>query len=206
VGLLRNLLALIGVVALGFGVWTFRDRIPWRWNQGSAAPTEVSEAAAQSAEKKLERMRTSGDTVHLNGAEFTSYLRYRFHDQLASQLDAPTVAFSGDTLILQGRLPTDRLPDTRELRGVREFLPDTAEVRLRGNLRTLGPGRAALRIGSVSVARVPVPHDVYPDALKRLGRLDEPGLGADEYPFRLPPGVSSARVEAGELVLSPSAH
>jgi len=41
VGLLRNLLALIGLVALGFGVWTFRDRIPWRWNQGSAPPTEV---------------------------------------------------------------------------------------------------------------------------------------------------------------------
>jgi hypothetical protein len=204
VGILRNLLALVGLAALLVAGWMYRDKIPWRWKQGSAAPTEVSEAAAESAEKKLERMRSSGDTIHLTGTEFTSYLRYRFHDQLASQLDAPTVAFSGDTLMLQGRLPTDRLPDTRELRGVREFLPDTAEVRLRGNLRTLGPGRAALRIGSVSVARVPVPHDVFPDALKRLGRADEPGLGADEYPFRLPPGVSSARVEAGELVLAPN--
>ncbi|MFL5537938.1 MAG: hypothetical protein ACJ8J0_03055 [Longimicrobiaceae bacterium] len=202
-GLFRNLLALVGVAALGFGVWTYRDKIPWRWNKSAAAPAEVSEAAAQSAEQKLERMRTSGDTVHLTGTEFTSYLRYRFHDQLASQLDQPTVAFSGDTLMLQGRLPTERLPDTRELRAVREFLPDTAEVRLRGNLRTLSPGRAALRIGSVSFAKVPVPHDVYPDALKRLGRADEPGLGADEYPFRLPPGVSSARVEGGELVLAP---
>jgi hypothetical protein len=192
------------LAALLVAGWMYRDKIPWRWNQKGAASTEVSEAAAESAEKKLERMRSSGDTIHLNGAEFTSYLRYRFHDQLASQLDAPTVAFAGDTLMLQGRLPTERLPDTRELRGVREFLPDTAEVRLRGNLRTLGPGRAALRIGSVSVARVPVPRDVFPDALKRLGRADEPGLGADEYPFRLPPGVSSARVEAGELVLSPS--
>jgi hypothetical protein len=203
VGLLRNLLALIGLAALLFAGWTYRDKIPWRWKQNAAAPTEVSAAAAESAERKLERMRTSGDTVHLNSAEFTSYLRYRFHDQLASQLDSPTVAFSGDTLMLQGRLATSRLPDTRELRAVRDFLPDTAEVRLRGNLRTLGPGRAALRIGSVSFAKVPVPRDVYPDALKRLGRADEPGLAADEYPFRLPPGVSSARVEAGELVLAP---
>jgi len=201
---MRNLLALIGVAALGYGVWAYRDQIPWRWNKHDAAPTEVSEAAAESAEQKLERMRTSGDTVHLTGTEFTSYLRFRFHDQLASQLDQPTVGFSGDTLMLQGRLPTERLPDTRELRAVRDFLPDTAEVRLRGNLRTLSPGRAALRIGSVSFAKVPVPHDVYPDALKRLGRADEPGLGADEYPFRLPPGVSSARVEGGELVLAPN--
>jgi hypothetical protein len=203
VGFLRNLLALIGVAALGYGVWAYRDQIPWAWKKKDAPATEVSPAAAESAEKKLERMRASGDTVHLTGTEFTSYLRYRFQDQLASQLDQPTVAFSGDTLMLQGRLPTERLPDTRELRAVRDFLPDTAEVRMRGNLRTLAPGRAALRIGSVSFAKVPVPQSVYPDALKRMGRVDEPGLGADEYPFRLPPGVSSARVEGGALVLAP---
>lgn len=202
-GLFRNLLALIGAGAIAFLAYTYRDHIPWRWKHDAAASTEVSQSAAESAESKLARMRTSGDTVHLTSAEFTSYLRYRFHDQLASQLQAPSVTFSGDTLDLQGRLPTDRLPDTRELRAVREFLPDTADVHLRGNLRTLSPGRAALRIDHVSFAKVPVPRDVYPDALKRLGRADEPGLGADEYPFRLPPGVSSARVEAGELVLAP---
>ena len=203
-GVVRNVLALVGAGALAYGVWTYRDRIPWRWKQGGAAATEVSPAAAESAERKLERMRTSGDTVHLSSAEFTSYLRYRFHDQLASQLDAPSVSFVGDTLNLTGRLPTDRLPDTRELRAVREFLPDTAEVKLRGELRTLSPGRAALRIDHVSFAKVPVPREVYPDALKRLGRADEPGLGTDEYPFRLPPGVSSARVEGSELVLAPN--
>ena len=36
-GLLRNLLALIGVAALGVGVWTYRDKIPWRWKQNAAA-------------------------------------------------------------------------------------------------------------------------------------------------------------------------
>src|ERR1700741_1640999 len=179
---MRNLLALIGVIAIGFGVWTYRDKIPWRWQQKEAAVTEVSPAAAESAERKLERMRTSGDTVHLPGPEFTSYLRYKFRDQLASQLDAPRVAFTGDTLTLPVRVATDQLPDTRELRAVREFLPDTSEVKLRGNLRTLSPGRAALRIDHVSFAKVPVPSTIYPDALKRLGRADEPGLAAAEYP------------------------
>lgn len=203
-GAVRNLLALIGVGAIAFAAYTYRDKIPWRFGkENSAAVTEVSPAAAESAENKLARMRSSGDTVHLTSAEFTSYMRYRFHDQLASQLDAPSVAFNGDTLALSGRLATEKLPDTRELRAVREFLPDTAEVRLRGELRTLSPGRAALRIDHVSFAKVPVPRDVYPDALKRLGRADEPGLAADEYPFRLPPGVSSARVEGSELILAP---
>ncbi|HEX8243528.1 MAG TPA: hypothetical protein VF541_08535 [Longimicrobium sp.] len=199
---MRNLLALVGLIALLFVGWKFRDRIPGPWHREPVV-TDVSQAAAESAEAKLARMRRSGDTIHLSGVEFTSYLRYRFQDQLANQLDAPSVQFSGDTLTLNGRLPTDRLPDTRELRAVRDFLPDTADVRLRGQLRSLGPGRAALRIENVSFAKVPVPHDVYPDALKRMGRRDEPGLGADEYPFRLPPGVASARVEGGELVLAP---
>jgi hypothetical protein len=199
---MRNLLALIGLIALGYVGWQYRDRIPWRFGHHDA-PMVVSEAAAQSAEKKLARMRESGDTIHLTGAEFTSYLRFRFKDQITNQLDAPTIDFRGDTLALQGRFPTDRLPDTRELKAVKEFLPDTAQVKLRGQLRTLSNGRAALKLDNVSFANVPVPHSVYPDALKRLGRPDEPGLGTDEYPFRLPPGVASARVEAGELVLAP---
>jgi hypothetical protein len=41
-GRLRNLLALIGLAALLFAGWTYRDRIPGPWKQGSVAPTEVS--------------------------------------------------------------------------------------------------------------------------------------------------------------------
>jgi hypothetical protein len=200
--MIRNLLALIGLIAILAVGWKFRDRIPGPWHREPEI-TNVSQAAAESAEKKLDRMRQSGDTIHLSSVEFTSYLRYRFHDQLANQLDAPSVQFSGDTLTLNGRVPTDRLPDVRELRVARQFLPDTSDVKLRGQLRTVGPGRAAIRIESVSFAKVPVPHDVYTSALNRLGRSDEPGLAPDEYPFRLPPGVGSAQVEGGELVLAP---
>ena len=200
---MRNLLALIGLGTLLFLGYKFRDRIPGPWNHGTET-MQVSEAAAQSAEEKLARMRSSRDTVHLTDVEFTSYLRYRFKDQFTDQLDAPTVQFTGDTLTLDGRLPTDRLPDTRDVRAIRDFLPDTADVRVRGQLRALGAGRAAIRIDNVSVAKVPVPRDVYINALKRVGATTEPGLGRDEYPFRLPPGVGSARVEGSELILSPS--
>lgn len=201
---MRTLLALIGLGALLFAGYTFRDRIPGPWQKKPAEAMQVSPEAAQSAEDKLARMRSSGDTVHLNSVEFTSYLRYRFKDQFTDQLDAPTVQFTGDTLTLNGRLPTDRLPNTRDVQALRDFLPDTADVRVRGQLRTLGPGRAAIRIDNVSVAKVPVPRDVYINGLKRVGAPTEPGLGRDEYPFALPPGVGSARVAGGELILAPS--
>ena len=206
---MRALVALIAVVALAAGAWTLRDRIPGPWSRASAQEdfaTEVSPEAAAQAEAKLERLRTEGDTVRLSEAEFTSYVRYRFRDQLASQLDAPVVGFSGDTVTLAGRLPTDRLPQTREIEAVRPFLPDTADVRMTGGIRMLEPGRAALRIEAVSFAKVPIPDNVYPDALKRFGRRDEPGLEPNEYAFPLPPGVGSAQVEEGMLVLAPAAR
>jgi hypothetical protein len=200
---MRILLVLIAVAALAAGAWLFRDLIP---GLGKSEPevTAVSPEAAEQAEKKLERLRSSGDTIHLNEVEFTSYLRYRAPLQIAEQLESAAVDFEGEKVTFSGRLPADRLPDTRQVRAIRNFIPDTADVSVNGGLRTLSPGRAALRVDGVSFAKVPVPADVYADALKSLGRRDEPGLGPNEYAFPLPPGVGSARVEAGQLVLSPA--
>jgi hypothetical protein len=200
---MRILLVLIAVAALAAGAWLFRDLIP---GLGRSEPevTAVSPEAAEQAEKKLERLRSTGDTIHLNEVEFTSYLRYRAPLQIAEQLESAAVDFEGEKLTVSGKLPADRLPDTRQVRAIRNFIPDTADVSVNGGLRTLAPGRAALRVDGVSFARVPVPADVYADALKSLGRRDEPGLGPNEYAFPLPPGVGSARVEAGQLVLSPA--
>jgi hypothetical protein len=198
---MRILLALIGLAALLGGAWYFRDRIP-----GLAKEPEVvavSPAAADQAEEKLERLRSSGDTVHLNEVEFTSYLRYRAPLQIAEQVESVQVDFEGEKVTVSGRLPTDRLPDSRQVRAIRAYLPDTADVRVDGGLRALSPGRAALQVDGVSFAKVPVPAEVYADALKSLGRRDEPGLAPNEYPFPLPPGVGSARVEGGMLVLAP---
>ena len=104
---------------------------------------------------------------------------------------------------LRGRFPTDRLPDTEEVNRMRAFLPDTAEVVVRGSIRTVEPGRAAVRVDNASFARIPIPAGEIPGVLERMGRGDQPGLAPEEYPFPLPPGVGSARVENGQLVLSP---
>lgn len=200
---MRILLALIVVAALLGGAWMFRDRIPGLGG-GEPEVVAVSPEAADQAEEKLERLRSSGDTVHLTEVEFTSYLRYRAPLQIADQVESVQVDFEGEKVTVSGRLPTDRLPDSRQVRAIRAYLPDTADVRVDGGLRTLSPGRAALQVDGVSFAKVPVPSEVYADALKSLGRRDEPGLGANEYAFPLPPGVGSARVEAGRLVLAPA--
>ncbi len=199
-----RVLALLALVGLGVGAWLLRDRIPFL--AGKAAETDtttVSLATAQGAEAKLERLRTGGDTAHLSSAELTSLLRYRLGDPLALQVKDPTVTMSGDTVRVTGRFPTDRLPDAPELRRVRSFLPDTADVDLRGGLRDMGAGRVALRVRSVSFAGMPVPQRLHRQALGRVGRRDEPGLDSSEVAIPLPQGVGAVRVEGGRLVLAP---
>jgi hypothetical protein len=195
---------LVVVVALGWAGWHFRERIPWPWKPKHEDPVSVSEAAAKSAEEKIDRLRSGRDTVHLSEIELTSLLRYRVAGQLADgALRQPEVHLAGDTVRLSGRISVNQLPDVPELRRVRGFLPDTADVEVRGHVRTVAPGRVALQVTKASFARFPIPHEWEGQLLKRLGRKDEPGMAPDEFPIHLPPGVSAARVEGGQLVLAP---
>jgi hypothetical protein len=196
-------LVVLGVIA--WAAWHFRDRLPAMPWQHHDEPVVVSEEAAKSAEDKIARLRKGGDTVHLSEVELTSLLRYRVQDQLADgALQDPEVHLRGDTVRLTARLPVDRLPQVPELRRVRSFLPDTAEVDVRGHVRTTSRGNVALQVSRASFAKFPIPHEWEGQLLQRLGKKDQPGLAQDEFPIHLPPGVGGARVEGGQLVLEPA--
>lgn len=191
------------VVLLGLGVWFFRDRIPGLGGGQSEAATRVSPEAAAQAQEKLARMRRDRDTVHLTDVEFTSLLRYDLAG-LTGPLRDPSVDFVDNTLKLTGSVPQDLLPNSPELAQARRFLPDTVEVMVSGSLRPLRAGRGALNVQNVAIARIPVPATYYPLALERLGRRPEAGAEPNEFPFTLPPGIASAEVTGGALVLTPS--
>lgn len=204
-GAAGRLVLLLLLVGVGAGLWFFRGLIPGPW-QRDPVITEVSEEGAIAAEAKLERLRNDGDTVRMTGIEFTSYMRYRMAQRFAADVEMPTVAFEGDQVKVAGRLPKDRIPESqlRQLGRAASFIPDTATIEVGGGLRMLAPGRAALRVSSVAAERLPIPRDRFLPVLDRIGGMDEPGLERDEVAFQLPPGVGSARVENGELVLAPA--
>lgn len=201
-GVLGTLVVLALVLGAG---WYFRDRIAGMLGRrGDEVATTVSPESAALAEEKLKRMQEDGDTVRLSDAELTSLVRYRFRDRIPGDIYAPAVAFRGDTVRMKGKVPSDRLPDVPELGRVRAFLPDTADVDIIGRLQPREQGRAAFQVERIVFAGIPIPPRFYPRALEQMGRRDEPGLAANAYPFKLPAGVGSARVEGGYLVLSPS--
>lgn len=199
----KVLLGILGLVVVAvLAGWLFRGPLLRLWGAEEVLATSVSPEAADLAERKLERLRTKGETVRLSDVELTSLLRYRMRDRIPGDLASPAVVFEGDTLRLHGRVPSDRLPDMPPQ--VQAFLPDTADVEILGHLRTVQPGQAAIEIRRITVAGLPVPDRLYRRALERLGRTDQPGLGPTDLPFRLPEGVGSARLEGGLLVLSPN--
>lgn len=198
-GAARAALLLLVVAALAGAAYAFRDRLPFLAGGAEEAPAEVSEATAASAEEKLAGL-AGGDTVTLTATEFTSLLRYRYRGNIPGDLLDPAARFENGEVHLSGRIPTDRLPDVPQLQSARAFLPDTADVAVNGGLRTIAPGRGALKVRTFSFARIPVPHDVV---VKHLGRRED-GLAEDEVALRLPEGVGAVEVRDSLLVLAPA--
>lgn len=204
IGKIFALLILLVLLA-GGAAWLFRDElVRWVEREGrEAAPAGISPETAERAAEKLDRLREDDEVVRLSEVEIASLIRYRWSGWVPAVLREPAVSLAGDTLRIGGRLPAELLPMVPELERVRDFLPDTVDVEVAGRLGPLAPGRAALDIGEIEVAGLPLPARFYPLVLERLGRRDEPGLPPAAIAFALPDGVSSARVEGGDLVLHP---
>ncbi|HEX8392558.1 MAG TPA: hypothetical protein VF665_09410 [Longimicrobium sp.] len=201
-GAAKRVLLLVGLVllvAVGAGLYTVRGFIPGPW-QRAPVVTEVSEAGAVSADEKLKRLRENGETVRLSGVEFTSYVRYRMAQRFAQDLETPIISFTGGKIRVDGRVPKDKLP-LEKLGAAAQFVPDTAEVMVDGTMRMVAPGRAAVRVQDARFAKFAVPRDRYLPLLKGLRLPTDTQLSEDEVGVQLPPGVGSARVENGELVL-----
>lgn len=194
-----GLLLLVLVAAAGLG-WWFRDSLPFLQQREA---TEVSPEAAAMAEAKLERLRSEQEPVSLSGIELSSLLRYRGDPWTRDLVQSPAIEMSGDTLRLSGTVATERLPAHPELDRVRGLLPDSARVEVTGGVTSSVAGRSVLDVHTVEFAGIPIPERFYPAILERLGGARGPGVPPTAMALPLPPGVGSARVEGGLLVLTP---
>jgi hypothetical protein len=146
-GVAGKLTLLVVLALVAGGAWILRDVIPGPWQRPDPVVTEVSEAGAIAADAKLKRLREDGETVRMNGPEFTSYMRYRMAPRFSADIELPTVAFAGDQVRVAGRLPKDRIPaaQLRQLGSAANFIPDTATVEVGGGLRRVRGLRGAHR-------------------------------------------------------------
>jgi hypothetical protein len=202
---MRRIVALVIILAIGVGVFLYRERLRTAWHDlrgTSPHAAEPSPEMADLAERKLEELRDGTRSyAALSAVELESLLRYRYPGVLPGFLDSPSVELNGERMRLRARVPVDKLPDVEGLGPAAAFLPDTTELTVSGRLLPLQPGRVAFAIDDVSAQRFPLPRRLVPGALQRLGRRDEPGLPADAMALPLPPGASTAYVRRDSLVL-----
>jgi hypothetical protein len=197
---LLGLIVLLGVLAVGFLL--FREPIMSALGRGPVATVEPSPELAELADQKLEQLARNGAArVALGQPELQSLLLYRYAAFLPEFVHAPEIHVDGDRLRLQARVPTERLPRLQELGPMAAFLPDTADIVLRGQVVPLPGGGSAIAIDDVSAARIPLPRRMIPPALERLGRRDQPGLPPDAVPLPMPPGAASIYVRGDSVIL-----
>jgi hypothetical protein len=204
-GCARRVITVVVLVVVLGAAFLFRDRLYTAWQdlRGTRDPSLVaSPELADSAERKLSALRDgSQEQAVLSALELESLLMYRYQGTLPAFLGSPSIELQGERLRLRARVPVDMLPDVEGLGAAAAFLPDTAELTVAGRLLPLQSGRVAFAIDDVSAQRFPLPRRLYPGALERIGRRDEPGLPRDAMALPLPPGIAAAYVRRDSLFL-----
>lgn len=193
--------AIVLAVLVGGLAWWFRSDLAGYF-AGEREYTEASPEAAAQAQAKLDRLQGGNATVRLSAVELTSLLRYRAPGDVLEVVHEPTVSLRGDTVELSGRIPTDRLPSQPDLDRLRLLLPDTAPLTVVGHVQRLPSGHTAFDVRRVVFSGIPIPERYYSLVLRKLGRREEPELGADALVLPLPPQIRRVQVEDGYLVLT----
>jgi hypothetical protein len=169
----------------------------------AAESVEISPEAAASAEVKLTALREDGTEARLSGPELSSLFRFRPGIWSMGAVLQPEVRMNVDSISVSGRVATASLPPDREIDAIRMLLPDTADVAVTGTIHPGSRGTVILEIYGMEVAGMPVPRRYYPMILERVGRGDATAADSITVTIPLPARVSAARVENGELVLTP---
>ena len=196
-GLIFFLLVIGGAVVLAF-----RSGILGR-EPVSPEPIELTPTIAVSAERKLARLGSNGETARLTEAELASLLQNRPDIWSLGGATPPRVTMRGDTLRVSGAVPVDRLPDDPAIDAIRMFLPDTAQVDISGTVSMFDERTLAFNVATVDVSGMPIPARYVPIVLGRLGLSQRDDLPAESFAVPLPPDMGSVSVDDGELVITP---
>lgn len=204
-GCLRRIISLVILLIVVAIVWLNRDRIKAKIDHLRGRDKVVVELPspelAEKTDKKLRDLKSGKiKRVALTDRELQSLLQYKYRALLPSFVDSPSISLRGEQIEVKARVPVDRLPSVGELGEAANFLPDTTEIGVSGKFLPLRAGRVALAVDAVKAARIPLPHRLVPNALKKLGRKDEAGLPNDAMAIPLPPGVSAAYVRSDSLI------
>jgi hypothetical protein len=205
-GCLRRVVSLVVLLVVAAVVWLYwgddiRDAVGARRaaDTPALAGPELSDATMVRIASLAE---TPGGRIALSEAEVQSLIDHEYATMIPAFLGSPTVRIRDNTVRLSGRVSTAFIEEYVDLGDAAAFLPDTAEVAVRGHLIPADPGRVGLAVEQVTAARIPVPDALVGRLLRAGGAGADPTLGGDVIPIRLPDPLASAYVHGDSVVLS----
>jgi hypothetical protein len=204
IGCLRRVVVLVVILLLLGGAYLFRGRIAQEWHRlrGTQPAAQVPSAElAEDVNRRIEALRNNEvDRIALGSNELQSLIEYKYMGMLPAFARSPHVELDGDRIKLQIRVPSNQLPNLSGLEAA-SFLPDTTDLELSGSIIPLDSGRVAFGVDQVQTAGIPLPQRMINEALRRVGRKDEPLLPKDAIAVGLPRGVRSAYIRNDSLIL-----
>ncbi len=180
--MIKSCLSKIGcltvLVLAGAGAWYFQDDIGGWWDRvlnqvEIAAPSEPSESAAESAEKKLATLGEGSTSVRLTEVELQSLLTYRLAPLLPAGVSDSQVEIRDSTVIVSSLLQPADLPNVADEDVLSRFLGDSTRVTTELKPGVFTAGVARLEVEALQAGALAIPSPMIPFI---LGSLSIPGV------------------------------
>ncbi|MEN8376087.1 MAG: hypothetical protein ABFS34_11615 [Gemmatimonadota bacterium] len=205
-GCLRRILTLAVLIVAGAVAYLyFGGDVRGMWEQrfGGAAPELDGPALAAQTMARIEALSAEAEgRLALSDLELQSLIDHEYADVFPGFVASPTVDVADGRVRLGGRVATEFVREYVDLGDAAAFLPDTADVSVRGHLIPAGDGRVGLAVDQITAARIPLPDALVGRLLRSVGAGVDPELGGDVIPVALPEPLQSAYVHGDSLVLT----
>jgi len=205
-GCLGRLAALVVLAVLVVAAWRFGPELAERYGHYLEGDREPEVAAsgelADAALARFDRViQGESESASFSEAEVESVLRYRWNDQLPPGVGESTVRIRGGELRVRLQVATEVLPRYPEMERLREALPDTVPLELRGTILTLEGREAAFLVRRIDAAGIPVPRRFQRTLLEALQAPRRANVPEEAFVFALPPGIGSLHLADETLVV-----
>lgn len=198
--------ALVVLAVIVVAAWRFGPDLAEQYGHhlGGEGEAEVATSSelADAALARFDRViQGESEAASFSGAEVESVLRYRWNDQLPPGVADPSVRIQGGELRVRLQVASEMLPRYPEMERLREMLPDTVPLELRGTILTLEGREAAFLVRRIDVAGVPVPRRFQATLLEAIQPSRRDDVPEEAFVLTLPPGIGSLHLADETLVV-----
>ena len=205
-GCLRRIASLVVLLVVAGAVWLYWGDDIQAAIDGRGGGDRPALAGPELADATMRRIaelaETPGGRIALSEAELQSLVDHEYRAMIPAFLASPRVRVDDNTVRLSGRVSTAFIEEYVDLGDAAAFLPDTADVAVRGHLIPAESGRVGLSVEQVSAARIPLPDALVGRLLRSAGAGSDAALGDDVIPISLPEPLESAYVHGDSVVLT----